>query len=407
MNVAVIIAAAGSSRRFNGPRMKGAHGSAGISGGESKVLLPLCGRPVLEHSIRLFSESPAVSDIVISVRATDMAEISHICLPYPKTRLVLGGSERTASVAAALKALADPAITHIAVHDGARPLLHAEDWQALLFAAEDGAEAALLAAPLVDSVKQVEEGRVSAGLDRSSLAAAQTPQMFTASLLRRAYAAAERDGVTATDDVELVQRLGCRARVVWARHENFKLTYPDDLERAEAMLARRGAALDLPPRLRVGQGWDSHRLAAGRPLILGGVEIPFEKGLLGHSDADVLTHAVIDALLGAAALPDIGRQFPDSDPAFAGISSLLLLERTFDLINRAGFRPLQLDATVVAQQPKLAPHIDEMRANLARCLRLPADAVSVKAKTAEGLDSVGRGEAMQAMALVLLERSCS
>ena len=121
----------------------------------------------------------------------------------------------------------------------------------------------------------------------------------------------------------------------------------------------------------------------------------------------MLTHAVIDALLGAAALPDIGRQFPDSDPAFAGISSLLLLERTFDLINQAGFRPLQLDATVVAQQPKLAPHIDEMRANLARCLRLPADAVSVKAKTAEGLDSVGRGEAMQAMALALLERSCS
>ena len=125
MNVAVIIAAAGSSRRFNGPRMKGAHGSAGISGGESKVLLPLCGRPVLEHSIRLFSESPAVSDIVISVRATDMAEISHICLPYPKARLVPGGSERTASVAAALKALDDPAITHIAVHDAARPLLHA------------------------------------------------------------------------------------------------------------------------------------------------------------------------------------------------------------------------------------------------------------------------------------------
>ncbi|MBR0374958.1 MAG: 2-C-methyl-D-erythritol 2,4-cyclodiphosphate synthase, partial [Firmicutes bacterium] len=225
--------------------------------------------------------------------------------------------------------------------------------------------------------------------------------------LRRAYAAGERDGVTATDDVELAQRLGCRARVVWARHENFKLTYPDDLERAEAVLARRGAALDLPPRLRVGQGWDSHRLVAGRPLILGGVEIPFEKGLLGHSDADVLTHAVIDALLGAAALPDVGRQFPDSDPAYAGVSSLLLLERTYDLIEQAGFRPLQLDATVIAQQPKLAPHIDAMRANLARCLRLPADAVSVKAKTAEGLDSVGRGEAMQAMALALLERSCS
>lgn len=398
MNVAVIIAAAGSSSRFNGARR---------GGGESKVLLPLLGRPVLEHSIRLFSASPAVSTIVISVRATDMAEISHICLPYPKARAVTGGDERTASVAAALKALDDPDITHIAVHDGARPLLHAEDWLSLLAAAEEGAEAALLAAPLVDSVKQVEDGLVTAGLDRSSLAAAQTPQLFAAGLLRRAYAVAAEQGISATDDVELVQRLGCRARVVWSRHENFKLTYPGDLERAESVLARRGAPFALPPRLRLGQGWDSHRLTAGRPLILGGVEIPFDKGLLGHSDADVLTHAVIDALLGAAALPDIGRQFPDSDPAYAGISSLLLLERTCELIERAGFRPLQIDATVIAQQPRLAPHIDSMRANLARCLHLPDDAVSVKAKTAEGLDSAGRGEAMQAQALALLERSCS
>lgn len=402
MNVAVIIAAAGSSSRFNGART-----GSRSSGGASKVLLPLCGRPVLEHSIRLFAQSPAVSAIVISVRATDMAEISHICLPYPKTRCVLGGAQRTASVAAALAALDDPAITHIAVHDGARPLLHAEDWQSLLAAAEAGAEAALLAAALVDSVKQVEEGLVRAGLDRSSLAAAQTPQLFAAPLLRKAYAVAAEQGISATDDVELVQRLGCRARVVWSRHENFKLTYPGDLERAESVLARRSAPFALPPRLRIGQGWDSHRLAANRPLILGGVDIPFDKGLLGHSDADVLTHAVIDALLGAAALPDIGRQFPDSDPAYAGISSLLLLERTYDLLQQAGFRPLQIDATVIAQQPRLAPHIDSMRANLARCLHLPADAVSVKAKTAEGLDSVGRGEAMQAQALALLERSCS
>ena len=397
MNVAVIIAAAGSSSRMG----------AFIGGGESKVLLPLAGRPALEHSVRLFSESPAVSAIVISARATDMAEISHICLPYPKTRVVIGGAERTASVAAALAALDDASVTHIAVHDAARPLLHAEDWQALLAAAEEGAEAALLAAPLVDSVKQVEDDLVTAGLDRSALAAAQTPQLFTASLLREAYAAAAEQGISAGDDVELVQRLGCRARVVWSRHENFKLTYPGDLERAETVLARRGSPFSLPPRLRVGQGWDSHRLAAGRPLILGGTEIPFDRGLLGHSDADVLTHAVIDALLGAAALPDIGRQFPDSSAEFSGISSLILLERTYELIEQAGFRPLQIDATVIAQQPRLAPHIDEMRANLARCLRLPADAVSVKAKTAEGLDSVGRGEAMQAQALALLERSCS
>lgn len=391
MNVAVVIAAAGSSTR--------------MGGGESKALLPLCGAPVLEHSIRLFSASPAVSAIVIAARAADMAAISHICLSYPKARAVLGGDDRTASVAAALNALDDPALTHIAVHDAARPLLHPDDWLSLLAAAEGGAEALLPAAPLVDSIKQVENSQVLSGLDRTALAAAQTPQLFTASLLRQAYAAAESAGISATDDVELAQRLGCPVRVVWTRHENFKLTFPTDLARAEQVLASRDFPLALPRGLRVGQGWDSHRLIPNRPLILGGVEIPFEKGLLGHSDADVLTHAIIDALLGAAALPDIGRQFPDRDPRYAGVSSLKLLERTFELVVEADFQVRQIDATVIAERPKLAPYIDLMRGNLARCLHLPTSAVAVKAKTAEGLDSVGQGQSMQAQALALLERS--
>ena len=264
----------------------------------------------------------------------------------------------------------------------------------------------MLAAPMVDSVKQVAGDEIVSGLDRDALAAAQTPQLFRADLLREAYAEAEKSGLSATDDIELVQRLGVPARAVWARHENFKLTYAADLDRAEIVLARRnGVWPDLPVDLRAGQGWDSHRLVADRPLILGGVDIPFDRGLLGHSDADVLTHAVIDALLGAAALPDIGRQFPDTDPAYAGVSSLLLLERCRELLLQAGFRPRQIDATVVAERPKLAPYIDEMRLNLSRCLGLDISAVAVKAKTAEGLDSVGRGEAMQARALALLERS--
>ena len=392
MNVGVIIAAAGSSTRMGGSR--------------SKVLLPLDGRPVLEHSLRLFTDSPAVSRIVIAAREADMAEIRHICLSYAKAEAVAGGADRTASVAAALARLTADDITHIAVHDGARPLLHPEDWQALLDAAARGEEAVLPAAAVVDTIKQVApDGRVRNALPRRELAAAQTPQLFAAPLLRRAYAEAADAAVT--DDMELVQRLGCRPLVVWTAHENFKLTYEGDLERAARVLIRRrgGPDLLLPGTIRAGQGWDSHRLEPGRPLILGGVDIPFDRGLLGHSDADVLTHAVIDSLLGAAALPDIGRQFPDTDPAYAGVSSLLLLERTRDLLLQAGFRPRQVDATVIAQRPKLAPYIDQMRLNLARCLGLPPSAVSVKAKTAEGLDSVGEGRAMQAQALALVERS--
>jgi len=156
--------------------------------------------------------------------------------------------------------------------------------------------------------------------------------------------------------------------------------------------------------MRVGQGYDLHKLTEGRPLILGGVKIPYERGLLGHSDADVLTHAVIDALLGAAGLGDIGRHFPDTDPAYAGADSIGLLRKTMALVTAAGWRPVNLDATLIAERPKIAPHAAAIRAKLAEALGLETDAVSVKGKTNEGMDSLGRGEAVAALAVVLLER---
>ena len=156
--------------------------------------------------------------------------------------------------------------------------------------------------------------------------------------------------------------------------------------------------------MRIGTGYDVHRLAEGRALILGGVQIPYEKGLLGHSDADVLIHAVMDALLGAAALGDIGKHFPDSDPAYAGISSLLLLERTFFLLKEAGYGIINIDTTIVAQKPKLAAYIESMRDNIARCLKLLPEQVSVKATTEEGLGFTGRGEGIAAQAVCLIEK---
>src|SRR6185369_11265842 len=155
---------------------------------------------------------------------------------------------------------------------------------------------------------------------------------------------------------------------------------------------------------RIGIGYDIHRLVEGRKLILGGVEIPFEKGLLGHSDSDVLSHAICDALLGAAALGDIGTHFPDSDPRWAGASSLDFLARAVEMLTERGYRISNIDATVMAERPKLQPHIDVIRERLAFVLGVDIDQVSVKAKTHEGLESVGRSEAMAAQAVVLIHR---
>ena len=157
--------------------------------------------------------------------------------------------------------------------------------------------------------------------------------------------------------------------------------------------------------LRIGHGYDVHRLVPGRKLVLGGVEIPFDRGLLGHSDADVLTHAVMDALLGAAGLGDIGKLFPDSDPAYAGISSLVLLDRVAQRLREEGWQVGNVDATVIAQQPKLAPHIPQMRRELSRRLGLPQEQVNVKATTEEGLGFTGAGQGMAAHAVCLLEQT--
>jgi len=386
MNITVIIPAAGNSTR--------------MGGGTSKALSLLLGRPVLSYSLDLFDACPAVGQVIVAIREEDRAAMQAVCAPYHKVQLVLGGADRTATVRNALAAAAADA-THIAVHDAARPLLHPTDWQALQQAMTD-CNAAILAGVVVDTVKEVEAGFVCGSADRSRLALAQTPQLFAADLLQQAHARAAAEGISATDDAALAEMLGHPVQVVWAQEENFKITYPADRRRAERVLTERQGSAMLP--LRTGQGWDRHRLQEGRPLILGGVEIPWEKGLLGHSDADVLLHAVIDALLGAAALGDIGSHFPDTDEAYHGADSRKLLQHTCRLLDAAGWQIVNIDSTVIAQRPKLAGYIPQMRETMAQLLGLPVDCVSVKAKTAEGLGCVGEGLAMDAQAAVLLQR---
>lgn len=232
---------------------------------------------------------------------------------------------------------------------------------------------------------------MEATLERSELFAVQTPQVFQVDLIKAALVKALEDGAALTDDCGAVERLGIGVSLTQGDYCNLKITTPEDLAVAEALFCLEGAAV------RIGHGYDVHRLVEGRRLILGGVEVPFDKGLLGHSDADVLTHAVMDALLGACALGDIGHLFPDSDPAYAGADSLRLLDEVVSRLRQRGYRVGNVDATVLAQAPKLAPYLEQMRRNLARRLQVPMDAVSVKATTEEGLGFTGTGDGIAAM----------
>ena len=247
------------------------------------------------------------------------------------------------------------------------------------------------ATPVTDTIKRVGADDIVADTPpRGQLRAVQTPQGFSRALLCRAHAEiAQR----CTDDAALVEQLGVPVHLCPGSPHNLKLTTPEDIALAEFYLS------GMP---RIGHGYDAHRLVEGRRFILGGVDIPHEKGLLGHSDADVLLHAIADALLGAAALGDIGRHFPDKDPQYEGISSLILLQKTAEILRNHGFAPMNIDATVIAQRPKLAPHIDQMRENIAAALSLSEEAVSVKATTSEHMGFEGEELGISAHAVAMI-----
>jgi 2-C-methyl-D-erythritol 4-phosphate cytidylyltransferase/2-C-methyl-D-erythritol 2,4-cyclodiphosphate synthase len=258
------------------------------------------------------------------------------------------------------------------------------------------AGAAIAAIRAHDTVKQTDaSGAITATLPRERIYLAQTPQAFRVPVLRDAL----RLEGEATDEAMLAERAGHTVRVVDGDPRNLKITTPDDLTMAEHFTGTTAA-----PALRIGNGYDLHRLVAGRPLILGGVRVPFEKGLEAHSDGDVICHAVTDAVLGAAGAGDIGRHFPDTDPAWKNADSIELLRRAAALVRQAGYTIVNVDVIVIAQKPKLAPHSDAIRGNLAGALGCDASQISVKGKTNEGVDSMGAGESIAAHAVALLAR---
>ncbi|CAI8011812.1 Bifunctional enzyme IspD/IspF [Geodia barretti] len=283
----------------------------------------------------------------------------------------------------------------VAVHDGARPCVSGDVLERAL-AEVRGTGAAIAAVPVKDTIKVVGEERVISDTpDRATLWAAQTPQVFDYQILLDAHRAA---GVEYTDDAAMVEAAGHRVTVFWGDYHNLKVTTPEDLDMVSLLLARPAV------EYRVGNGADAHALAAGRALVLGGVTVPHPAGLAGHSDGDALSHAVIDALLGAAGCGDIGTHFPPEDPSLAGISSLLLLERTVGVLAEGGWCIANVDATMLAQRPRLSPHVPLMRRNIATALSVEQSQVSVKATTTDYLGFTGREEGIAAVAVALLYR---
>ena len=373
-----IVAAAGSSRR---------------NGGEDKLFAEICGHSVLWRTLSALNSAPSVLDVIVVTRECSVARVQALCsdvLTKPYS-VILGGSTRAESVR---KGLSVASGSLVAIHDGARPLVSVSDIEAVIAAAADFG-AATLAVPARDTVKSVTEGIIRETPDRSLLWNAQTPQVFSRDLLISGYDKLLSQSQVPTDDCSAAEAAGAKVHIVEGSPRNIKITTPEDFIIARAFLNM--------PVMRIGHGYDVHRLVENRKLILGGVDIPYEKGLLGHSDADVLTHAVADALLGALSLGDIGKHFPDSDPAYAGADSLKLLSHVAALCREHGYRASSVDATLLCQRPKLAPHIVQMRENIAAAIDISADLISVKATTEEGLGFTGEGAGIAAHAVCLME----
>lgn len=384
MHVAAIVAAGGRGSRF---------GAAA-----PKQLLLLAGRPVLQWSVDALLRCVRVDELVVALPADIAADPPSYLLHRSKpVTVVTGGERRQDSVARAFACVSERADV-VVIHDAARPLLEAALVDRTLdAAAETGAALAALRAS--DTVKRAgRDGMVVETLPREEMFLAQTPQAFRVDVLRDALGL----GFDATDEAMLAERAGHPVRLVLGDTRNLKITTPHDLAIAEH-LAGGGASRDVSP-FRVGNGYDLHRLVEGRPLVLGGVTIPFERGLLGHSDADAVCHAVTDAILGAAGAGDIGRLFPDTDPEWKDADSLQLLRRAADIVHESGHRIVNVDVVVIAQRPKLLPYLAGMIANLASALQVDPGRLSVKGKTNEGVDSMGAGDSIAVHAVALVCR---
>ena len=383
-----LIPAAGRGARFS-------------TDGGNKVFTPLRGRPLLRWAAQAFADHPGIDGIVVVTGASDMARCREALAGMDKLMAVVaGGATRQESVSVGLFALGGAPEDLILVHDGARPLITAATIDRCLRGVRENGSA-VAALPVHDTLKRAGEGQVvRETVDRQNVWAVQTPQAFRFQTLLNAHVHAAATGFVGTDEASLVEHLGdVPIHLVPGESANIKVTRPEDLRMAEALIS--------PRETRVGFGYDIHRLSPGRRLVLGGVEIadPQGRGLEGHSDADVLLHALCDALLGAAGLPDIGTLFPNTDSAYAGIASTRLLQDVVARLDTVGLRVVNVDMTLIAEAPKIMPHVAQMREIIAGALGLEPTRVGIKATTNEGLGALGQGQGIAAHAVASLTPS--
>ncbi len=380
---AAIIPAAGS-----GTRMKLEH---------PKQFHHLLGEPILMHTVRSFFQTPCISGIVIVVpdnwQNTTSQMLEEYGLADKTITIVKGGRRRQDSVFNGLQAVgADVEI--VLVHDGARPMV-SEDLinRCSLAAARHGA--AIAAIPVKDTLKKGSSAdTILETINRNNLWQAQTPQAAQKNLLKKAYQ--ETGDQDVTDEASLLENAGIPVHLVEGSETNFKITRPEDLALAEKILMKTVI------HQRIGHGFDAHRFVPERDLVLGGIVVPHEKGLAGHSDADVLTHALCDAILGAMGEGDLGSHFPDSDARFKNIYSISLLDDIMALADKRNLAVSNADITVICQSPKLAPHIPAMKKKLAHACKTTTDRINIKATTTEKMGYTGRQEGISCHAVVML-----
>ena len=372
MRIAAIIVAAGRGTR--------------AGGGSPKQWRPLAGRRVADWTVDAFARHPRIAETLLVIHPEDLAEAP------AGIRHVEGGATRAASVRAGLEALAEGDATHVLIHDVARPGVPAAVIDRVIAALET-ADAAAPALPVTDALWRGEAGRVAGIAPREGLWRAQTPQGFRLAPILAAHRA---HGADAADDVEVARAAGMEVVIVPGDEANLKITAPEDFARAE----REVSGMEM----RLGNGYDVHRFGPGDHVMLCGVKLPHDKGLLGHSDADVGMHAVTDALYGALAEGDIGRHFPPTDPQWKGAESRVFLAHAAGLAAERGWRVANIDCTLVCERPKIGPHAVAMQSELARIAGIEPARVSVKATTSEGLGFTGREEGIAAIATAALVR---
>ncbi len=361
---------------------------AGNSGrfGKNKLFEKLGAKSVIERSYENMRDSGCFDYIVVVCKDEDKSTYERM---FADAVLVCGGKERSDSVFSALKSL-KAGTNIVAIHDGARCFAQPELFRKCVESAQQFGSG-IAGHMCTDTLKYASDSLITSTLDRNLVAQVQTPQVFDAKLITSAYEKVIKEKLFCTDDASVLELYGISPRLVDWKGQNMKITYEEDMQKVRGML--------MP---RIGHGYDVHAFAQGRDLILGGVKIEHDMGLLGHSDADVLLHAVMDALLGATAMGDIGKHFPDTDDAYKGISSLKLLKHTASIVKEAGYSLCNLDCTLVLQNPKVASYIEKMRQNIANTLEVDISLVNVKATTTEKLGFEGRSEGACAHAVCIL-----